>query len=133
MFLPSFLLFFAGSASALTLPLQRRSPSNGPRSTTVVVSNPNGISNTGFTNIGNGLYTATIYLQGQPFQVRTSDQVRLTGEPSLTTPLLLPQVQIDSGSSDLWINTEGVEVNGLVDVGMNSTTSYGLVTICHWH
>ncbi|KZT73607.1 acid protease [Daedalea quercina L-15889] len=100
MFFSSLFFLFAGSVSALRLPVQRRSPTT--RSATVVVSNPNGISSTGFTDVGNGLYTATIYLQGEPFQV-----------------------QIDSGSSDLWINTMGYDLQGLTNTGENSTTSYG--------
>ncbi|KAH9838585.1 aspartic peptidase domain-containing protein [Rhodofomes roseus] len=100
MLLGSLLFLFAGSVSALRLPIERRSPS--PRTTNIVLSNLANSGNTGFTDVGNGLYTATIHVQGQPVQV-----------------------QIDSGSSDLWINNDGTDLQGLTDTNIYSTTFYG--------
>ncbi|KAI0926033.1 hypothetical protein AcW1_008309 [Taiwanofungus camphoratus] len=100
MFLVPFLSFLVGSSYALSIPFtaQRRAPAH---STTVTVTNPNANGNLGFSNDEDFLYTATVYVQGQPFQV-----------------------QIDSGSSDLWINTEGVSFTGLAETGHNATITY---------
>ncbi|KAH9930032.1 aspartic peptidase domain-containing protein [Fomitopsis serialis] len=106
MILGSLLFLLAGSASALRLPVQRRVAGLQPRSTTAVLTNPDNVSNTGFTDAGNGLYTATLYIQGEPFQV-----------------------QIDSGSTDLWVNSESVDLQGLTDTGVHSITPYGDGTV----
>ncbi|TFY67686.1 hypothetical protein EVJ58_g1446 [Rhodofomes roseus] len=102
MLLGSLLLLFAGSVSALRLPIERRSPS--PRTTNIVLSNLANPGNTGFTDVGNGLYTATIYVQGQPVQV-----------------------QIDSGSSDLWINNDGTDLQ-VLSLGGFTVSGQALVT-----
>ncbi|TFY64895.1 hypothetical protein EVJ58_g2322 [Rhodofomes roseus] len=65
--LPLSLLALIGSSYGLSIPFERRSTT--ARSTTVSVnSNYNG--NLGFSNGAGFLYTATIYVQGQPFQVQ---------------------------------------------------------------
>ncbi|KAH9838434.1 aspartic peptidase domain-containing protein [Rhodofomes roseus] len=96
--LPLSLLALIGSSYGLSIPFERRSTT--ARSTTVSVnSNYNG--NLGFSNGAGFLYTATIYVQGQPFQV-----------------------QIDSGSSDLWLDTCNVTLDGLQDTGTTGSISY---------
>ncbi|KAL6302519.1 aspartic peptidase domain-containing protein [Sparassis latifolia] len=60
-------------------------------------------NNLGFTNARpiNGQYTATIYVQGQPFQV-----------------------QIDSGSPDLWVKVNSTNLPAYYGTGYNSSESY---------
>ncbi|KZT07621.1 acid protease [Laetiporus sulphureus 93-53] len=97
MLLVPLLLPFLGTAHALSVPFERRAKIH---STTVSINSHYG-GNLGWTNVEDALYTATVYVQGQPFQV-----------------------QIDSGSADLWLNTEGVTLDGLVDTGINATVAY---------
>ncbi|CCL98181.1 uncharacterized protein FIBRA_00175 [Fibroporia radiculosa] len=92
--------FFLVSTNALRFPLTRRAPPPSPRSSTVSV-NQNYSSNFGFTDDDMVGYSVTIYVQGQPFQVR-----------------------VDTGSADLWIDTTNVTLPGLTDTGTNATISY---------
>ncbi|KZT73137.1 acid protease [Daedalea quercina L-15889] len=96
--LPLSLLAFIGSSYGLSIPFERRSPTY--RSTTVSV-NTNYNGNLGFSNGADFVYTATIYVQGYPFQV-----------------------QIDSGSSDLWLDTSNVTLDGLQDTGVIGSIGY---------
>ncbi|PCH42247.1 acid protease [Wolfiporia cocos MD-104 SS10] len=98
MLLVPLLTFFVGSSHALNIPLERRA---APTHSTTVSINTNYNGNLGWTNDNDFMYTATVYVQGQPFQV-----------------------QIDSGSSDLWINTENVTFKGLVETGIDATIAY---------
>ncbi|EPT05621.1 hypothetical protein FOMPIDRAFT_1013336 [Fomitopsis schrenkii] len=95
--LPLSLLALIGSTYGISIPFERRADY---RSTTVSV-NPNYNGNLGWSNGAGFVYTATIYVQGQPFQV-----------------------QIDSGSSDLWLDTSGVTLDGLEDTGVTGSIGY---------
>ena len=95
--LPLSLLALIGSTYGVSIPFERRADY---RSTTVSV-NPNYNGNLGWSNGAGFVYTATIYVQGQPFQV-----------------------QIDSGSSDLWLDTSGVTLDGLQDTGVTGSIGY---------
>ncbi|KAK7681853.1 hypothetical protein QCA50_015200 [Cerrena zonata] len=55
----------------------------------------------GFQNIGDALYTGTIFVSGQPFIV-----------------------QIDTGSSDLWIDSSNVTLDNLFDTGVVGSVFY---------
>ncbi|KAL6305595.1 aspartic peptidase domain-containing protein [Sparassis latifolia] len=85
---------------ALKFSVQRRAAGH---SDTVVVTNPANANNVGFSDAWQayGLYTITVYVQGQPFQV-----------------------QLDTGSSDLWIDTSNVTIDGFIDTGYSSTDIY---------
>ncbi|KAH9917043.1 aspartic peptidase domain-containing protein [Fomitopsis serialis] len=96
--LPLSILALIGSTYGLSIPFERRSV--GARSTTVSV-NQNSNGNIGFSNGAGFVYTATIYVQGQPFQV-----------------------QIDSGSSDLWLDTSNVTLDDLQDTGVTGSIGY---------
>ncbi|OSX58790.1 hypothetical protein POSPLADRAFT_1035894 [Postia placenta MAD-698-R-SB12] len=97
MFLVPFLSFFVGSSYCLSIPFVRRAI---PQPTLTVDSNYQG--NLGFSNEYDAVYSGTVYVQGKPFQV-----------------------QIDTGSSDFWINNENVTLDDLVYTGSNATLPYG--------
>ncbi|KAH9947685.1 aspartic peptidase domain-containing protein [Amylocystis lapponica] len=99
-----FLSLFVGSAFSYSIPFRRQHHATTlPHSTTFPVSVSVNTSNTnlGFSNVADFLYSATVYVQGQPFQV-----------------------QIDTGSSDLWLNTQNTTFTGLTDTGYNTTIGY---------
>ncbi|KAH9948696.1 hypothetical protein B0H21DRAFT_882366 [Amylocystis lapponica] len=87
--------------NCFVFPFCRQNKSIYPNSTSVTVSVNESNTNLGFSNAKGIQYTATIYVEGQPFQVT-----------------------IDTGSSDLWINSENATFTGLVDTGYNTTISY---------
>ncbi|OBZ66213.1 Aspartic protease [Grifola frondosa] len=94
MFLISLLI---ASSYAISIPFRRADP---PHSTTVEV-NPTNTTTYAFSHAKNLEYTATIYVNGVPFEV-----------------------VLDTGSSDLWIDTKGVDVPGLLYTGTNASVSY---------
>ncbi|CCM06426.1 uncharacterized protein FIBRA_08687 [Fibroporia radiculosa] len=96
MILPLSLLLLVSSAYSLHVPLQRRAQS------TSVSINSSANGNFGFTDMEGFAYTGTIFVQGQPFQV-----------------------QIDTGSADLWVASPESAFQGLQNTGLNSTTVYG--------
>ncbi|KAI0729115.1 aspartic peptidase domain-containing protein [Fomitopsis betulina] len=69
---------------------------------TGVVRNPRAESDIGFSDVQNMLYSATLRVNGRQFQV-----------------------QVDSGSSDLWIDASALDLPGVHHTGYNSTTEYG--------
>ncbi|KAI0672105.1 aspartic peptidase domain-containing protein [Trametes maxima] len=86
--------------SAITPSFKARSPSSLP----VTVSRGNDSEGFGFTNVEQSLYTATIHVNGVPYQV-----------------------QLDTGSSDTWLDPWSAGVSlppDLIYTGINSTTRY---------
>lgn len=41
------------------------------------------------------------------------------------TEILCVQVQIDTGSSDLWLDTTGVDISSLIQTGQTTNVTYG--------
>ncbi|KZT69430.1 acid protease [Daedalea quercina L-15889] len=93
-----FCILSASYACALWIPITRQS---NTQFTTSVFRNPQADSNVGFSNVKDSLYSATIKVNGRPFQV-----------------------QVDSGSSELWIDPAGLDLPELHHTGLNSGTAY---------
>ncbi|KAI9056705.1 hypothetical protein FKP32DRAFT_1432266 [Trametes sanguinea] len=103
-----FLLSYASVlVSSRTTPLQKRDSARGSISASpypVTVSRTNEDGGFNFTNGEGVLYSATIYVNGAPYQV-----------------------QLDTGSSDTWIDPLSLGVTmppDLIPTGLNSSTSY---------
>ncbi|EPS95500.1 hypothetical protein FOMPIDRAFT_1025795 [Fomitopsis schrenkii] len=93
----SFLLF-ASYACALWIPIKREAA----QFPTGVVRNPQADSDIGFSDVQNLMYSATLRVNGREFQV-----------------------QVDSGSSDLWIDASALDLPGVHHTGYDSITEYG--------
>lgn len=57
-----------------------------------------------FANVGGQIYTTIVRINGQDFQV-----------------------DMDTGSSDLWIDTEGANMTGTIDTGILGAVRYEYV------
>ncbi|KAI0649719.1 aspartic peptidase domain-containing protein [Trametes meyenii] len=91
-------------ASSRTPSLKAHDPTTHPKSLPVTVSRSSDSEGFGFTNVEQSLYTATVYVNGVPYQV-----------------------QLDTGSSDTWLDPLSAGVSlppGLIYTGINSTTRY---------
>ncbi|KAK7677509.1 hypothetical protein QCA50_019515 [Cerrena zonata] len=88
--------------SALQLPISRR---NVPRSISRRDSVSHGVLDPSdpfnFQNVNGLLYTTTIHINGRPFEV-----------------------QVDTGSSDLWLDTAGADMTGSNNTGIPASISY---------
>ena len=101
---------YATFASAITLPIVRR---DEPASSSHVIReivlqgnntivDPNDPFN--FANVGGQIYTTIVKINGQDFQV-----------------------DMDTGSSDLWIDTEGADLTGTINTGILGVVTYEYV------
>ncbi|KAI9056706.1 acid protease [Trametes sanguinea] len=103
----SLLSYASVLVSARTTPLQKRDAASTSRPVSpypVAVSRTNEDGGFNFTNGEGVLYSATIYVNGAPYQV-----------------------QLDTGSSDTWIDPLSLGVTlppDLISTGLNSSTSY---------
>ncbi|CAL1702476.1 unnamed protein product [Somion occarium] len=98
MFLRLFLVLLRSHvALSVIIPLQRRRDAH---STSVHVNTVAG-DPYNFQNVNNSLYAGTIHVSGQPFLV-----------------------QLDTGSSDLWLDTAEVSLSGTVNTGVYANISY---------
>ena len=97
-----------------------------------VTRSQNSSAGFGFAHAANDEYTATIYVNGIPFQV-----ICISSWLVWRTRSHIPmnQVVLDTGSSDTWIDPlsiGGTVPNGLVSTGRNSTTEYVYVCQSSW-
>ncbi|TCD63158.1 hypothetical protein EIP91_005886 [Steccherinum ochraceum] len=93
-----------GGAHALTLPITKRAPQSSPHSTSVRIAPGNNVSGNdpfGFQSDGGFAYTGIIYVSGQPFTV-----------------------QLDTGSSDLWLDTSDYSLTNLTDTQVVGSIVY---------
>ncbi|KAH9915321.1 aspartic peptidase domain-containing protein [Fomitopsis serialis] len=93
----SFFFLSASYACALWIPIRRQTTP-----VTAVIRNPQAVANVNFSDVANEVYLATIHVNGRPYQV-----------------------QVDSGSSDLWIDAKSNDLPGVHHTGQSSTTVYG--------
>ncbi|KZT73170.1 acid protease [Daedalea quercina L-15889] len=71
----------------------------GARSPTAVSLNDGYSGNLGFSNVADAIWTATVYVQGRPFQASVPHTLQRDSGLSVW------KVQMDSGSADLWVDT----------------------------
>lgn len=99
---------YAAFASAVTLPIVRRDePASSSSAMRIVMGNNTIVDPSdpfNFANVGGQIYTTIVRINGQDFQV-----------------------DMDTGSSDLWIDTEGANMTGTIDTGILGAVRYEYV------
>ncbi|KAI5119387.1 hypothetical protein M0805_001061 [Coniferiporia weirii] len=98
----------AGSASALLVPFKRVSSIT---------------SHLSFATVTGGSKDES----GDPFSFQNSNNASDNSDIYVTTLSVSGQdfvVQLDTGSSDLWLDTQGVNFSDLIDTGVNSSITY---------
>jgi len=102
------LLLLTGSVSAISIPFRRE---NAPHSTTVnFVSKSSKADGFNFKQKNQGdnndIYVGTILVSNNPFEV-----------------------QLDTGSSDLWLDTKGLDLKDFTNTGLTGSITYGDHTV----
>ncbi len=102
--------YHVGGVSSLTLPFKRQ--------TAAPTTDPFNFSVSNFVGDQMVIYTANVTIDGQSFEVCIQ----------LAALLLLAhryfQVQLDTGSSDLWVNTQNITFANVNNTNLKTTIRY---------